>query len=339
MISKMKHPSEGGGRIAVITNGSPFFTGDAGSGESNIRKWIIENDWLEALIALPGDLFFNTGISTYIWVLSNRKPSDRKGRVQLIDASNTGSSLNKSLNNKRKEISDEAREVILKRYGTTEDTDDVKWFPNEYFGYTKVTVEQPLKENGRVVTNRQRRTQTRFIICGTTNGCPLTEDIEAYFNREVQPHLPESWVEWDKNKVGYEINFTKYFYTYKPLRSLQGNHLRPHEDAGGQQSENLHVPNRGAMERYEAYRRFRGSMDCSRDSDSHWRDPPQYTQVFSTTMKRTNTVDGEDTDEYPVLCLTDEGVVIRDVETGNHGISYPASFRDITQRYILDEEI
>ena len=216
----MKHPSEGGGRIAVITNGSPFFTGDAGSGESNIRKWIIENDWLEALIALPGDLFFNTGISTYIWVLSNRKPSDRKGRVQLIDASNTGSSLNKSLNNKRKEISDEAREVILKRYGTTEDTDDVKWFPNEYFGYTKVMIEQPLKENGRVVTNRQGEPKPDSSLRDYER-VPLTEDIETYFNREVQPHLPESWVEWDKNKVGYEINFTKYFYTYKPLRSLQ----------------------------------------------------------------------------------------------------------------------
>ena len=220
MISKMKHPSEGGGRIAVITNGSPLFTGDAGSGESNIRKWIIENDWLEALIALPGDLFFNTGISTYIWVLSNRKSSDRKGRVQLIDASDMGSSLKKSLNNKRKEISDEAREAILKLYGTTEDSNGVKWFPNEYFGYTKVMIEQPLKENGQVVTNRKGEPKSDSSLRDYER-VPLTEDIETYFNREVQPHLPESWVEWDKNKVGYEVNFTKYFYTYKPLRSLQ----------------------------------------------------------------------------------------------------------------------
>jgi type I restriction enzyme M protein len=217
MISKMKKE---GSRIGIVFNGSPLFTGDAGSGESEIRKWIIENDWLECIVALPDQLFFNTGISTYVWIVTNKKKEHRKGKVQLINATELHSSMKKSLGSKRKFMKDEQIDTILELYNSFEEGERSKIYDNTFFGYTKATIEQPLKENGVIVTDKsgnpkpdsKKRDYERI---------PLSEDIEAYFECEVAPHLPDAWINWDKNKTGYEINFTKYFYKYKPLRSVE----------------------------------------------------------------------------------------------------------------------
>jgi type I restriction enzyme M protein len=215
MISKMKPE---GSRIGVVFNGSPLFTGDSGSGESEIRKWIIENDWLECVVSLPDSLFFNTGITTYIWIVSNKKKPNRKGKVQLIDGSSLFKTMKKSLGSKRKYMDDDQTEQILNSYSSFEESDISKIFDNEFFGYTKVTIEQPLKENGEVVRKKDGTLKPDSSLRDSER-IPLTEDIEEYFNREVEPHLPESWIDFEKSKVGYEINFTKYFYQYKPLRS------------------------------------------------------------------------------------------------------------------------
>jgi type I restriction enzyme M protein len=217
MISKMKPE---GSRIGVVFNGSPLFTGDAGSGESEIRRWIIENDWLECIVSLPDQLFFNTGISTYIWIVTNKKKKERRGKVQLIDGSKLFRSMKKSLGSKRKWMDDDQTQHIIDTYLAFRESEISKIFDNTYFGYTKVLIEQPLKENGQVVRTRSGEPKADPSLRDYER-VPLSEDIETYFDREVQPHLPEAWIEWDKNKVGYEINFTKYFYTYKPLRSLQ----------------------------------------------------------------------------------------------------------------------
>lgn len=216
MISKMEHR---GSRIAIIFNGSPLFTGDAGSGESDIRKWIIENDWLEAIVAMPTELFYNTGIATYIWVVTNKKPLKRKGKIQLINGINFYKNMKKSLGNKRKYISKEQIKEITEIYAQFREGQYCKVFDNQDFGYTKVTVEQPLIKNGKIVTdskgnpkpNTSKRDYERI---------PLKEDIDQYFEREVKPHLPDAWMDRSRDKVGYEINFTKYFYNYKPLRPL-----------------------------------------------------------------------------------------------------------------------
>lgn len=215
MISKMKPE---GSRIGVVFNGSPLFTGDSGSGESEIRKWIIENDWLECVVSLPDSLFFNTGITTYIWIVSNKKKSNRKGKVQLIDGSSLFKTMKKSLGSKRKYIDEEQTQQILNSYNQFEESDISKIFDNEFFGYTKVTIEQPLKENGEIVRKKDGTPKPDSKLRDNER-IPLSEDIEEYFSREVEPHLPNSWIDFDKSKVGYEINFTKYFYQYKPLRS------------------------------------------------------------------------------------------------------------------------
>jgi len=215
MISKMKPE---GSRIGVVFNGSPLFTGDSGSGESEIRKWIIENDWLECVVSLPDSLFFNTGITTYIWIVSNKKKPNRKGKVQLIDGSSLFKTMKKSLGSKRKYMDDDQTQQILNSYSSFEESDISKIFDNEFFGYTKVTIEQPLKENGEVVRKKDGTPKPDSKLRDSER-IPLSEDIEDYFNKEVEPHLPESWIDFEKSKVGYEINFTKYFYQYKPLRS------------------------------------------------------------------------------------------------------------------------
>jgi len=215
MISKMKPE---GSRIGVVFNGSPLFTGDSGSGESEIRKWIIENDWLECVVSLPDSLFFNTGITTYIWIVSNKKKPNRKGKVQLIDGSSLFKTMKKSLGSKRKYMDDDQTQQILNSYSSFEESDISKIFDNEFFGYTKVTIEQPLKEDGEVVRKKDGTPKPDSKLRDSER-IPLSEDIEDYFNREVEPHLPESWIDFEKSKVGYEINFTKYFYQYKPLRS------------------------------------------------------------------------------------------------------------------------
>jgi type I restriction enzyme M protein len=211
MISKMERK---GSRIGIIFNGSPLFTGDAGSGESEIRKWIIEKDWLEGIISLPDQLFFNTGISTYIWILNNKKPERRQGKIQLIDGSSFFKQMKKSLGNKRKEVTENGRNEILDLYLQFEENDFCKIYPNEFFGYTKVVIEQPSSEKdkkGNLKPDTKKRDYERIS---------LLDDVDEYFKREVQPHLSEAWMDRNKDKVGYEINFTKYFYRYKPLRSL-----------------------------------------------------------------------------------------------------------------------
>lgn len=207
MISKME---AGGSRIAIIFNGSPLFTGDAGSGESDIRKWIIENDWLEAVIAMPTDMFYNTGIATYIWMVTNRKPKHRKGKVQLINAVDFAAPMRKSLGSKRQYFTDDHIRDITKIYEGFAESKESKIFDNEDFGYTKVTVERPLKDNSRKADSSLRDYEK----------IPLKDDIDTYFEREVKPHIPDAWMDRDKDKVGYDISFTKYFYEYQPLRSL-----------------------------------------------------------------------------------------------------------------------
>lgn len=217
LISKMETQ---GSRIGIVFNGSPLFTGDSGSGESNIRKWIIENDWLECIVQLPDSLFFNTGITTYVWIVSNNKKLNRKGKVQLIDGSNLFKPMKKSLGSKRKEVSDEQRELILQTYLDFKESEISKIFENEFFGYTKVTIEQPLKENGVIVKDKKGVVKSDSSLRDNER-IPLGVDIQEYFEREVKPHLPESWMDSSKDSVGYDINFTKYFYQYKPLRSLE----------------------------------------------------------------------------------------------------------------------
>ncbi|MDY6959643.1 MAG: N-6 DNA methylase, partial [Halobacteriota archaeon] len=317
MISKMKDPEDGGTRLAIVFNGSPLFTGAAGSGESNIRQWIIENDWLETIVALPDQLFYNTGISTYLWIITNRKEKERKGKIQLIDATSFFSKMRKSLGNKRNEIRDKQRDEITRLYGDFGEGEYVKIFDNSDFGYHRITVERPLRLNFaftkerigsleeskafvNLATSKKRkdaaaaeaeisegkRFQQNILnvlkklssddvlknrdefthllkrafkeagivvqaslfkailmalserdetadICTDKNGnpepdselrdcenVPLKEDILGYMAREVLPHVPDAWVDESKTKVGYEINFNRYFYKYTPPRPL-----------------------------------------------------------------------------------------------------------------------
>lgn len=215
MISKME---PNGSRVGVIFNGSPLFTGDSGSGESNIRKWIIENDWLECIVQLPDSMFFNTGITTYIWVISNNKSSERRGKIQLIDGSSFYKSMKKSLGNKRKFISDEMVEELTNTYENFKENEYCKIFNNEFFGYTKVVIEQPLVKDGKVQLDKDGKPKPDGSLRDFER-IPLGIDIEEYFENEVKPHLPTSWMDRNKDSIGYEINFTKYFYNYVPLRT------------------------------------------------------------------------------------------------------------------------
>ncbi|KOR34979.1 MULTISPECIES: class I SAM-dependent DNA methyltransferase [Planktothricoides] len=323
MLSKIKPVQDGGSRVAIVMNGSPLFTGDAGSGESEIRRWILENDWLEAIVALPEQLFYNTGIATYIWVLSNKKAPERKGKVQLINAADFWVPMRKSLGSKRREISDEQISQITQIFTEFTETEVSKIFDSEDFGYRKIAIERPLRLNFHVTPERIARVkeQSAFInlakskkkspemreieeqageeqqklilgMLGTlpdtlfksgqefervlnkaikaqglklsaglkkailtalsekdetadicldkddnpepdadlrdTENVPLKEDVMSYFNREVKPHVADAWISdavrdaWDGElgKVGYEINFNRYFYQYQPPRDL-----------------------------------------------------------------------------------------------------------------------
>ena len=286
-----------GSRLAIVFNGSPLFTGGAGSGESDIRRWIVENDWLEAVVALPEQMFYNTGIGTYVWIVTNRKERRRKGKVQLLDARDIwtpgGSAESKrSLGDKRRHIADDQVEAIVRLYGRFEHGERSKLFDNRDFGYTRVTVERPLRlrylmtvedkarfldacpwllEDVRAVDKTLGRAplgdwnavwkrianllprrwtqaekklfrdvftardpQAEPVRKGGREGgfepdpklrdfenIPLTEDIDAYFEREVRPHVPDAWMDRSKDKVGYEINFNRYFYKYAPPRPLE----------------------------------------------------------------------------------------------------------------------
>ena len=288
-----------GSRLAIVFSGSPLFTGGAGSGESNIRKWIIEHDWLEAIIALPEQMFYNTGIGTYIWIVTNRKEKRRKGKIQLVDARGVwtagGSEDNKrSLGDKRRHLTGSQIDAIVKLYGQRKDSEASRIFDNEDFGYTRVTVERPLrlryqmtledkarfldacphllgdvqaidqglgrepKHDWNAVWSRiqdmlhsresrwrapeqrlfrsvfaQKDSEAEPVVSGRRDGgyepdadlrgfenVPLKEHIDAYFEREVRPHVPDAWMDRSRDKVGYEINFNRHFYKYTPPRSL-----------------------------------------------------------------------------------------------------------------------
>lgn len=217
-IAKMKAPNQGGSRIAIIHNGSPLFTGDAGSGPSDIRKYILENDLLEAIIALPNDIFYNTGIATYIWVLSNKKEKRRRGKVQLINANEMYEKRRKSLGNKRNDIPKHSIEQITKIYADFKESEVSKIFDNEDFGYSKIVVERPLRDaQGHIIKKAGK--PVADVDLRDTENVPLNEDIDKYFEREVLPYAPDAWIDAKKTKIGYEIPFTRYFYKYVPPRN------------------------------------------------------------------------------------------------------------------------
>lgn len=258
MISKMVD-DENGSRIAIIFNGSPLFTGDAGGGESNIRKWIIESDMLEGIISLPTDLFYNTGISTYIWVLTNKKDEKRKGKIQLVNASDFSKPMRKSLGSKRKFIDKTQIDEIEKIYQSFQESKQSKIFDNSDFGYTKITIERPknleeLKddekfesldkkdeiakilqkiEDEKIEFNSRNEfikylkiklkpTELNLLIAKDTESIPLKKDIKEYFEEEVKPHLVSAWMDESTfENIGYEIPFTRHFYEYKKLESFE----------------------------------------------------------------------------------------------------------------------
>ena len=214
-ISKMKDPSDGGSRIAIIHNGSPLFTGDAGRGPSEIRRYILENDLLEAIIALPNDIFYNTGIATYIWVLSNKKAgTKREGKVQLINANGLFEKRRKALGNKKNDIRENAIEEITRVYGEFRENEISQIYDNSDFGYTKITVERPLLDEDGNPILENNKPQADSSLRDTEN-VPLKEDIGEYFKREVLPYAPDAWIDTKKSKIGYEIPFTRYFYKYE----------------------------------------------------------------------------------------------------------------------------
>jgi type I restriction enzyme M protein len=229
LVAKMRPAVDGGSRFGIVLNGSPLFTGGAGSGESEIRRYMLESDLVEAIIALPTDMFYNTGISTYVWIVSNRKPQARKGKVQLIDASGFWQKMRKSLGSKRKELSAEHIDDITRLFGDFKEVsrDGVpisRLFDNDAFGYHTITVERPEWDAaGQVVLGSKGKGKGKPVADASlrdTENVPLSEDIAAYFKREVLPHAPDAWIDTDKTKVGYEIPFNRHFYVFKPPRPL-----------------------------------------------------------------------------------------------------------------------
>jgi len=260
LLAKMRPATDGGSRFGIVLNGSPLFTGGAGSGESEIRRYVLENDLVEAIIGLPTDMFYNTGIATYVWIISNKKPADRKGYVQLIDAGSFWQKMRKSLGSKRKEMNDEHIATITRLFGDFAEAELAtvfdangkeagrqviaaaefapeppeggkvkvapisRIFKNEDFGYTTLTVERPLRdEAGKVVLGQKGKTKGQpqpDSSLRDTENVPLGEDIKAYFKREVLPHAPDAWIDEAKSKVGYEIPFNRHFYVFEPPRDL-----------------------------------------------------------------------------------------------------------------------
>ena len=260
LIAKMRPAEQGGSRIGIVLNGSPLFTGGAGSGESEIRRYLLENDLVEAIVGLPGDLFYNTGISTYVWILTNRKVEDRKGWVQLIDASGFWQKMRKSLGSKRKELSEAHITEITRLFGDFleleqavvsdargKELERVTLFPgvklpsppaggkvrrvpiarvfrNEDFGYRTITLERPLRDAaGNIVLGergKQKGKPQPDSALRDTENVPLSEDVQAWFEREVLPHAADAWIDHDKTKVGYEIPFNRHFYVFEPPRPL-----------------------------------------------------------------------------------------------------------------------
>lgn len=231
-VSKLKDPNENktGGRMAIIQNGSSLFSGDAGSGQSEIRRYLIENDWLDAIVQLPNDSFYNTGIATYVWIITKDKDENRVGKVQLIDASNCYESRRKNIGNKRVDITNECRNLIVKAYDeyanknykeTTESGNTIvcksKVLDSVDLGYNKITVESPLLDDkGQIVKDKKGKPQADSDKRDFEN-VPLDEDIDKYFEREVLPYNKDAWIDKSKTKIGYEIPFTRTFYEYKQL--------------------------------------------------------------------------------------------------------------------------
>src|ERR1017187_7829165 len=229
LISKMRPAKDGGSRFGIVLNGSPLFTGGAGSGESEIRRYVLENDLVEAIIGLPTDMFYNTGISTYVWIVSNRKPDARKGKVQLIDASSFWQKMRKSLGSKPKEMSETHIDEITRLFGCFEECtrDGVpisRIFANTEFGYRTITVERPERDaKAKVVLGTKGKGKEKPAPDSSlrdTENVPLSEDVGAYFKREVLPHAPDAWIDPEKTQVGYEIPFNRHFYVFKPPRPL-----------------------------------------------------------------------------------------------------------------------
>jgi len=225
----MRPAKDGGSRFGIVLNGSPLFTGGAGSGESEIRRYVLENDLVEAIIGLPTDMFYNTGISTYIWIVSNRKPEQRKGKLQLIDASGFWQKMRKSLGSKRKELSPEHIDEITTLFGkckkaTHDGVPISRIFKNSEFGYRTITVERPLRDAaGKIVLGTKGKLKGQpqpDANLRDTENVPLSEEVETYFKREVLPHAPDAWIDHEKTKVGYEIPFNRHFYVFKPPREL-----------------------------------------------------------------------------------------------------------------------
>ena len=218
------------GKMAIIQNGSPLFSGDAGSGPSNIRQYILENDWLDCIIQLSTDMFMNTDISTYIWVLSKDKPAHRAGKVQLIDASHCFEPRRKSIGTKRNDITDACRELIVTAYGEFANGKvygdkngiycESKVFESVEFGYNKIVVERPQRdEAGNIIQKRGKPVPDTSLR--DTENVPLVQDIDAYFAREVLPYAPDAWIDHSKTKVGYEIPMTRYFYEYQAPEAVK----------------------------------------------------------------------------------------------------------------------
>ncbi|MEB6290498.1 type I restriction-modification system subunit M [Staphylococcus xylosus] len=219
-ISKLKET----GRMAIIHNGSALFSGNPGAGESLIRQYIIENDWLEGIIQLPNDLFYNTGISTYIWIITKDKSPERQGKVQLVDASNMYEKRRKNIGEKRVDISEACREMIVQAYGEFKNkeyylgdkTVESKIFENESFGFTRVTIERPKRDEKGNIIYKKSGSKTADNNLRDTEDIPLEEDIEKYFEREILPFNPDAWMDRKKDKIGYEIPFTRLFYKFAP---------------------------------------------------------------------------------------------------------------------------
>lgn len=218
------------GKMAIIQNGSPLFSGDAGSGPSEIRRYILENDWLDCIVQLSTDMFMNTGISTYIWICSKNKPAYREGKVQLIDASHCYEVRRKSIGTKRNDITDQCRELIVKAYGSFENCAvygdksgiycESKIFETVEFGYNKIVVERPQRdENGEIVLKKGKPVADASLR--DTENVPLTQDIDRYFEREVLPYAEDAWIDKKKTKVGYEIPMTRYFYEYQAPEKVE----------------------------------------------------------------------------------------------------------------------
>ncbi|CAN5296367.1 class I SAM-dependent DNA methyltransferase [soil metagenome] len=232
LAHKMRPHHEGGGRAGIVLNGSPLFNGAAESGQSEIRRWLLENDLVEAIVALPTNMFFNTGIATYIWLLANSKRPERAGKVQLIDATSFWTKMRKNLGSKGREIDAASRQKVLELYDAYEDNEHSKIFANTDFGYWTITVERPLlddddkpivdrKGNPKPDAKKRDTENIPFTYGGNTEGAhSQAATIKAYFEAEALPHVPDAWIDHKKTKVGYEIPFTRHFYQYVPPRPL-----------------------------------------------------------------------------------------------------------------------